>query len=144
MIAIGRELLTGYVPCRRAMQKNVVTSLSTGNRDKQNFSSRTSWTMRQKRAKAYRKLMNLYSISFGFRQPYQVLGSVISYTHKQTSPTHKNHPVDSEICKSAVTQKLDLQKQLYSVLQGEVKPSGSLTSSHFPETFDYSNGKAAL
>jgi len=47
--------------------------------------------------------MNLYSISFGFRQPYQVL-------------------VDSEICKSAITQKLDLQKQLYSVLQGEVKP----------------------
>jgi len=30
--------------------------------------------MRQKRAKAYRKLMTLYSISFGFRQPYQVLG----------------------------------------------------------------------
>ncbi|KAF8807573.1 PIN domain-like protein [Phlegmacium glaucopus] len=58
--------------------------------------------MRQKRAKAYRKLMNLYSISFGFRQPYQVL-------------------VDSEICKSAVAQKLDLHKQLYSVLQGEVK-----------------------
>ena len=50
-------------------------------------------------------------------------------------PTNKHHhPVDSEICKSAVTQKIDLQKQLYSVLQGEVKPSGSLTSS----------GKAAL
>jgi len=47
--------------------------------------------------------MNLYSMSFGFRQPYQVL-------------------VDSEICKSAISQKLDLQKQLYSVLQGEVKP----------------------
>ena len=30
--------------------------------------------MRQKRAKAYRKLMALYSMSFGFRQPYQVLG----------------------------------------------------------------------
>lgn len=44
-------------------------------------------------------------------------------------PPHNDHSVDSEICKSAVTQKLDLQKQLYSVLQGEVKPSGSLTSS---------------
>jgi len=31
--------------------------------------------MRQKRAKAYRKLMALYSMSFGFRQPYQVLGA---------------------------------------------------------------------
>ena len=31
--------------------------------------------MRQKRAKAYRKLMGLYSMSFGFRQPYQVLGN---------------------------------------------------------------------
>ena len=83
--------------------------------------------MRQKRAKAYRKLMNLYSISFGFRQPYQVLGSV---SHIPTNrPGTQNHPVDSEICKSAVTQKLDLQKQLYSVLQGEVKPSGSPTSS---------------
>lgn len=30
--------------------------------------------MRQKRAKAYRKLMHVYSMSFGFRQPYQVLG----------------------------------------------------------------------
>jgi hypothetical protein len=44
-----------------------------------------------------------------------------AYTHIKPSP------VDSEICKSAVTQKLDLHKQLYSVLQGEVKPSGSLT-----------------
>ncbi|KAF8973737.1 Fcf1-domain-containing protein [Flammula alnicola] len=59
--------------------------------------------MRQKRAKAYRKLMHLYSMSFGFRQPYQVL-------------------VDSEMCKSAVAQKLDFVKQLYTVLQGEVKP----------------------
>ncbi|TFK40988.1 Fcf1-domain-containing protein [Crucibulum laeve] len=59
--------------------------------------------MRQKRAKAYRKLMHLYSMSFGFRQPYQVL-------------------VDSEMCKVATAHKLDLVKQLGSVLQGEVKP----------------------
>ncbi|PPQ89601.1 hypothetical protein CVT25_012346 [Psilocybe cyanescens] len=59
--------------------------------------------MRQKRAKAYRKLMHLYSMSFGFHQPYQVL-------------------VDSEMCKSAIAQKVDFVKQLYTVLQGEVKP----------------------
>ncbi|OJA12058.1 hypothetical protein AZE42_06690 [Rhizopogon vesiculosus] len=59
--------------------------------------------MRQKRAKAYRKLMHLYSISFGFRQPYQIL-------------------VDSEMCKIAIDAKLDLIKQLGTVLQGTVKP----------------------
>ncbi|KAJ7786007.1 Fcf1-domain-containing protein [Mycena metata] len=59
--------------------------------------------MRQKRAKAYRKLMALYSMSFGFRQPYQVL-------------------VDSEMCKAATELKIELAKQLNSVLQGDVKP----------------------
>ncbi|TBU35164.1 PIN domain-like protein [Dichomitus squalens] len=59
--------------------------------------------MRQKRAKAYRKLMSLYSISFGFRQPYQVL-------------------IDSHMSKEAVTHKIDLVKQLGAVLQGTVKP----------------------
>ncbi|KAF9270398.1 hypothetical protein L218DRAFT_888885 [Marasmius fiardii PR-910] len=59
--------------------------------------------MRQKRAKTYRKLMTLYSMSFGFRQPYQVL-------------------VDSQMCKEAIEHKIDLVKQLGSVLQGEVKP----------------------
>ncbi|KAF9015335.1 Fcf1-domain-containing protein [Cyathus striatus] len=59
--------------------------------------------MRQKRAKAYRKLMHLYSMSFGFRQPYQVL-------------------VDSEMCTMATSHKLDIIKHLGTVLQGEVKP----------------------
>ncbi|KAI0778105.1 PIN domain-like protein [Trametes elegans] len=59
--------------------------------------------MRQKRAKAYRKLMSLYSLSFGFRQPYQVL-------------------VDSHMCKEAVAHKIELVKQLGAVLQGTVKP----------------------
>ncbi|KAJ7139831.1 Fcf1-domain-containing protein [Mycena epipterygia] len=59
--------------------------------------------MRQKRAKAYRKLMALYSMAFGFRQPYQVL-------------------VDSEMCKAATDLKIELAKQLASVLQGDVKP----------------------
>jgi len=59
--------------------------------------------MRQKRAKAYRKLMQAYSLAFGFRQPYQVL-------------------VDSLMCKEAIDHKLDLVKQLGVVLQGAVKP----------------------
>ncbi|KAF9229489.1 Fcf1-domain-containing protein [Gyrodon lividus] len=59
--------------------------------------------MRQKRAKTYRKLMASYCLSFGFRQPYQVL-------------------VDSEMCRLATEAKTDLQKQLSTVLQGNVKP----------------------
>ncbi|KXN89861.1 rRNA-processing protein utp23 [Leucoagaricus sp. SymC.cos] len=59
--------------------------------------------MRQKRTKAYRKLMHLYCQSFGFRQPYQVL-------------------VDAEICRTAISQKIDIVNQLGTVLQGEVKP----------------------
>ncbi|KAI0036703.1 Fcf1-domain-containing protein [Vararia minispora EC-137] len=59
--------------------------------------------MRQKRAKAYRKLMSMYHFTFGFREPYQVL-------------------VDSEMCKTAISQKVDLAAQLETVLQGTVKP----------------------
>ncbi|KAH7915356.1 Fcf1-domain-containing protein [Hygrophoropsis aurantiaca] len=59
--------------------------------------------MRQKRAKAYRKLMALYCMTFKFRQPYQIL-------------------VDSEMCKIAIESKLELSKQLGAVLQGDIKP----------------------
>lgn len=31
--------------------------------------------MRAKRSKKYRKLMNQYALTFGFREPYQVLGA---------------------------------------------------------------------
>ncbi|ELU40488.1 Fcf1 domain-containing protein [Rhizoctonia solani AG-1 IA] len=58
--------------------------------------------MRQKRAKAYKKLMALYSMSFGFRQPYQVL-------------------VDSTFCIEVCQHKIDAVKQLTTVLQGECK-----------------------
>ncbi|KAI9512784.1 Fcf1-domain-containing protein [Russula earlei] len=58
--------------------------------------------MRQNRSKAYRKLMAMYSTSFGFRQPYQVL-------------------VDSETCDTASSQKIDLLTRMESVLVGSVK-----------------------
>lgn len=60
--------------------------------------------MRQKRAKTYKKLMELYSRSFGFRQPYQVL-------------------VDSSFCVYATQNKIDIPKQLGAVLQGQQKQS---------------------
>lgn len=34
----------------------------------------TSFTMRAKRSKKYRKLMHQYELTFNFREPYQVLG----------------------------------------------------------------------
>ncbi|KIM51095.1 hypothetical protein SCLCIDRAFT_144025 [Scleroderma citrinum Foug A] len=67
--------------------------------------------MRQKRAKTYRKLMSLYRLSFGFREPYQVL-------------------VDAEMCRIAIESKLDLAKQLGTVLQGTVKPMITQCSIH--------------
>lgn len=47
--------------------------------------------------------MHLYCQSFGFRQPYQIL-------------------VDAETCRIAISHKIDIVKQLSTVLQGEVKP----------------------
>ncbi|KIM48034.1 hypothetical protein M413DRAFT_218689 [Hebeloma cylindrosporum] len=78
--------------------------------------------MRQKRAKAYRKLMHVYSMSFGFRQPYQVLGMSIFLLPTRFQSNEPVTTVDSEMCKSAIGHNLNLIKQLYAVLQGEVKP----------------------
>lgn len=78
--------------------------------------------MRQKRAKAYRKLMSLYSMSFGFRQPYQTLGKY-RQDHCVTMYKTYSYIVDSEMCKESISHKIDLAKQLGVVLQGTVKPS---------------------
>ena len=114
--------------------------------------------MRQKRAKAYRKLMSLYSLTFGFRQPYQVLGTC-SLTALMMAHSSIEHPaVDSHMCKEAVAHKIELVKQLGIVLQGTVKPSESSYSSFPPRqhlrgqnrgnedrTFaDHAPGEAAL
>ncbi|GAA6063722.1 hypothetical protein JCM10212_001833 [Sporobolomyces blumeae] len=59
--------------------------------------------MRQKRVKSYRKVMQLYCASFGFREPYQLL-------------------VDAAFLQACVQQKLDFFPRLQDVLQGAVKP----------------------
>lgn len=79
--------------------------------------------MRQKRAKAYRKLMSLYCMSFGFREPYQVLGTSLTLSSRMGDLTFLYAPVDSEMCRTSISQKLDFVKQLGTVLQGAVKPS---------------------
>ncbi|KAF2099525.1 hypothetical protein NA57DRAFT_55488 [Rhizodiscina lignyota] len=59
--------------------------------------------MRGHRAKQYRKLMHQYSLTFNFREPYQVL-------------------LDAEIIQDAAHFKMDLIAGLKRTLQGEVKP----------------------
>ncbi|KAK9464643.1 Fcf1-domain-containing protein [Lipomyces arxii] len=59
--------------------------------------------MRQKRSKSYRKQMATYCLAFGFRKPYQVL-------------------VDGDIIYDATKYKMNLEKSLGSVVQGEIKP----------------------
>ncbi|KAI2606549.1 hypothetical protein GGR54DRAFT_620627 [Hypoxylon sp. NC1633] len=58
---------------------------------------------RAKRAKQYRKLMEQFSMSFGFREPYQVL-------------------VDADFIAEANKCKMDLIRRLEDTLHGQVKP----------------------
>ncbi|KAH6671213.1 Fcf1-domain-containing protein [Halenospora varia] len=59
--------------------------------------------MRGKRSKQYRKLMQQYGLTYGFREPYQVL-------------------LDAEIIKDADRFKMDLIGGLERTLHGQVKP----------------------
>ncbi|TKA83833.1 hypothetical protein B0A55_00138 [Friedmanniomyces simplex] len=59
--------------------------------------------MRAKRSKQYRKLMQQYAMSFGFREPYQVL-------------------VDADIIQAAARFKMKLGVLLAGALHGEIKP----------------------
>ncbi|KAE9381598.1 hypothetical protein N431DRAFT_458172 [Stipitochalara longipes BDJ] len=59
--------------------------------------------MRGKRSKQYRKLMQQYGLSFGFREPYQVL-------------------LDADMIKDADRFKMDLIGGLERTLHGQVKP----------------------
>ncbi|KAH9884758.1 Fcf1-domain-containing protein [Xylariomycetidae sp. FL2044] len=58
---------------------------------------------RAKRSKQYRKLMEQYSMGFGFREPYQVL-------------------VDANLIAEANKNKMDLVKRLEDTVHGQVKP----------------------
>ncbi|KAJ5115249.1 rRNA processing protein [Penicillium alfredii] len=59
--------------------------------------------MRAKRSKKYRKLMHQYELTFGFREPYQVL-------------------VDANFLHAVDSFKMDLIPALERTLQGKVKP----------------------
>ncbi|CAM1507011.1 Fc.00g066520.m01.CDS01 [Cosmosporella sp. VM-42] len=59
--------------------------------------------MRGKRSKQYRKLMDQFSMTFGFREPYQVL-------------------VDAEMVRDSCRFKMDLEPALSRTVHGKVKP----------------------
>ncbi|TAQ90518.1 hypothetical protein B7494_g1164 [Chlorociboria aeruginascens] len=67
--------------------------------------------MRGKRSKQYRKLMRQYGMSFGFREPYQVL-------------------VDADMIRDADRFKMDLVAGLERTLQGQVKPTSEPGASY--------------
>jgi U3 small nucleolar RNA-associated protein 23 len=60
--------------------------------------------MRGKRSKQYKKLMHQFELTFGFREPYQVL-------------------VDAAMVQDAYRCKLDLAVALKRALHAKVKPS---------------------
>ncbi|KAH7269870.1 Fcf1-domain-containing protein [Fusarium redolens] len=61
--------------------------------------------MRGKRSKQYRKLMEQFSQTFGFREPYQVLDAV-----------------DAEMVRDSSRFKMDLEPALSRTVHGKVKP----------------------
>jgi hypothetical protein len=65
---VKRRVIRGSIPNPDTMAAGLSQFLSTPNVS-------ITKNMRQVRSKAYRKLMAMYSTSFGFRQPYQVLGA---------------------------------------------------------------------
>lgn len=82
--------------------------------------------MRGKRAKQYRKLMHQYALTFGFREPYQVLGAsilcLLVYHHSPHHADPRHVTVDAEIIQDATRMKIDLAGYLERTLQGKVKP----------------------
>jgi hypothetical protein len=89
--------------------------------------------MRQKRAKAYKRLMQTYSLTFGFRQPYQVLGpSRVAplqghpqITDEALASANVLRSVDAEFCQTITKAQVDVEKMLETVCQGKCKPSAS-------------------
>ena len=77
--------------------------------------------MRGKRAKQYRKLMRSYGLTFGFREPFQVLGMLLTVIFRYKKLTALT--VDEQIVQDAERYKMDLPASLERTLQGKVKPS---------------------
>lgn len=78
--------------------------------------------MRAKRSKKYRKLMHQYELTFGFREPYQVLGTLICGASMRRHMLIRARTVDSNFLSNVDSFKMDLIPALERTLQGKVKP----------------------
>ena len=83
--------------------------------------------MRGKRSKQYRKLMQQYRLSFGFREPYQVLSApalpVPAPLEKLLLILAASPIVDAQMMQDAHRFKMDLVKSLTQTFHGQIKPS---------------------
>ena len=78
--------------------------------------------MRGKRSKQYRKLMQQYCLTFGFREPYQVLGAFKMTKISFIAILILTFIVDAQMVQDADRFKMDLTGSLERVLHGKVKP----------------------
>jgi U3 small nucleolar RNA-associated protein 23 len=70
--------------------------------------------------------MQQYGLSFGFREPYQVLGERLNLRTSLGYNSPMPHDlVDADIIKDADRFKMDLIGGLERTLHGQVKPSNS-------------------
>ena len=79
--------------------------------------------MRGKRSKQYRKLMQQYGLTFGFREPYQVLGMHPSHLPKPSTLAYGTFLVDAQMIQDTNRFSMDLVAGLERTLHGKVKPS---------------------
>jgi U3 small nucleolar RNA-associated protein 23 len=78
--------------------------------------------MRAKRSKKYRKIMEQYGLTFGFREPYQVLG-MARFCPRDLSHSLTILPsVDSHHLRTTHAFKMPLNRYLENTLHGKVKP----------------------
>ena len=68
--------------------------------------------------------MDQFSMTFGFREPYQVLGK---FPFARVSIPSLQLPVDAEMVKDSSRFKMDLEPALSRTVHGKVKPSTSTT-----------------
>ncbi|KAL8906972.1 MAG: hypothetical protein Q9171_006047 [Xanthocarpia ochracea] len=78
--------------------------------------------MRGKRSKQYRKLMQSYGMTFGFREPYQVLSEFFNFQSQNTG-LRDYSTVDAQMIQDTSRFKMDLLGGLERVLHGKIKPS---------------------
>ena len=88
--------------------------------------------MRGKRSKQYRKLMEQYSMTFGFREPYQVLGK--SPSPSSVVAQSLTRTVDAEMVKDSCRFKMELAPALQRTVHGKVKPSKYAPRPRTPST----------